>query len=237
MKKLRVQWLKASDRNSSFFFKAINGKCNRSKIHSTTGDDSSLIKGDILVKNADIRHFQTIFGCSMPARHGIGSTLSNIIDMVISNDRADFIGRDITNDKIREVFFSLHPNKATGPDGFNSYFFKITWDIVGEDAISVVQEFFRSGVLLMELNATILVLVPKSPYTLWKNQDVRGDMYGDIPKSPMKLPYTLEKNNKTKATLEATCTSGLACRLTHCGKNSSLRPLVRRHVQVALHVT
>ncbi|KAK3189547.1 hypothetical protein Dsin_029108 [Dipteronia sinensis] len=128
--KSRIQWLKAGDRNSSYFFKAINGKRNRSKIHTITGDDGSLIEGDILV---------------------------------ISNRLADFTGRDVTDDEIREVCFSLHPNKAHGPDGFNAHFFKITRDIVGEDVISVVQEFFRSGLLLKELNATILALVPKVP--------------------------------------------------------------------------
>ncbi|KAK3229895.1 hypothetical protein Dsin_001776 [Dipteronia sinensis] len=162
-KKSRIHWLKAGDRNSSYFFKAINGKRNRSMIHTITGDDGSLIKGDILVKKEAICHFQTILGCSRPISHGIGSTLSNIIDMVISNGQDDFMSRDVTDDEIREVFFSLHPNKAPGPDGFNAHFFKITWDIVGEDIISIVQEFFRSGLLLKELNATILALVPKVP--------------------------------------------------------------------------
>ncbi|KAI9195736.1 hypothetical protein LWI28_017625 [Acer negundo] len=111
--------------------------------------------GDILVKNEAIRHFQNILGCTMPTRHGIG-TLSNIIDNVISNDQADLMDRDVTNDEIREVCFSLHPNKAPGPDGFN-------WDIVGEDVINAIQEFFRSGHLLKELNATIISLVPKVP--------------------------------------------------------------------------
>ncbi|KAK3226009.1 hypothetical protein Dsin_005871 [Dipteronia sinensis] len=159
--KSRIQWLKTGDRNSSYFFKAINGKRNRSKIQYITGDDGSLIEGDILVKNEAIHHFHTILGCSMPARHGIGSTLWNIIDKVISNDQANFMGRDVTNDEIREVYFSLHPNKAPGPDDFNAHFFKITWDIVGEDVISAVQEFFRSGLLLKEINATILSLFPK----------------------------------------------------------------------------
>ncbi|KAK3204564.1 hypothetical protein Dsin_018610 [Dipteronia sinensis] len=116
---------KAGDRNSAYFFKAINGKRNRSKIHSITGDGGSLIEGDILVKKEAIRHFHTILGCSMPASHGIGSTLSNIFDKVISNDQADFMGRDVTNDEIREVCFSLQPNKAPGPYGFNAHFFKI----------------------------------------------------------------------------------------------------------------
>ncbi|KAK3193257.1 hypothetical protein Dsin_024567 [Dipteronia sinensis] len=161
--KCRIQWLKAGDRNSSYFFKAINGKRNRSKIHTITRDDGSLIEGDILVKKEAIRHFHTILGYSRPFSHGIGTTLSNIIDKVISNGQADFMGRDVTDDEIREVCFSLHPNKAPGLDGFNTHFFKITWDIVSEDVISAVQEFFRSGLLLKELNATILALVPKVP--------------------------------------------------------------------------
>ncbi|KAK3218482.1 hypothetical protein Dsin_012452 [Dipteronia sinensis] len=156
-KKSRIQWRKASERNSAYFFKAINGKRNKNKIHFITGDNGSLIEGYIRVKNEAIRHFQTILACSMPARHGIGSTLSNIIDNVISNDQADFMGRDVTNDQIREVCFSLHCNKAPGPDGFNAQFFKITWDIVGEDVISAVQEFFRSVVCSRNLMPRFLL--------------------------------------------------------------------------------
>ncbi|KAK3189545.1 hypothetical protein Dsin_029106 [Dipteronia sinensis] len=161
--KSRIQWLKAGDRNSSYFFKAINGKRNRSKIHTITGDDGSLIEGDNLVKKEAIRHFQTILGYTRPVSHEIGSALSNIIDEVISNGQADFMGKDVTYDEIWEVCFSLYPNKAPCPDGFNAHFFKITWDIVGEDVISAVQEFFRSGPLLKEINATILALIPKVP--------------------------------------------------------------------------
>ncbi|KAI9176948.1 hypothetical protein LWI28_009034 [Acer negundo] len=94
----------------------------------------------------------------MPTRHGIG-TLSIIIDNVISNDQADLMDRDVTNDEIHEVCFSLHPNKAPGPDGFNANFFKKTWDIVGEDVINAIQEFFRSGHLLKELNATTISMM------------------------------------------------------------------------------
>ncbi|KAK3184878.1 hypothetical protein Dsin_032164 [Dipteronia sinensis] len=92
---------------------SINGKRNRNKIYSITRDDGSLIEGDILVKNEAIRHFQSIFGCSMPTRQGIGSTLSNIIDKVISNDQANFMGRDITNDEIREESTHWRGNSST----------------------------------------------------------------------------------------------------------------------------
>ncbi|KAK2658664.1 hypothetical protein Ddye_005197 [Dipteronia dyeriana] len=158
--KSRVQWLKAGDRNSSYFFKAIKERRNRSKILSISGEDDSLIEGDTRVKSEAIGHFQNILGCSMPSRHGSRS-LRNVIDKHISNDQVDYMSREVTNDEIREACFSLHPNKAPGPDGFNAYFFNKTWHIVGDNVINAIQEFFHSGLLLKELNATTLALVLK----------------------------------------------------------------------------
>ncbi|KAK0574015.1 hypothetical protein LWI29_017005 [Acer saccharum] len=89
--------------------------------------------------------------------------VSSLRNSELPHNKADFMDRDVTNDEIRDVCFSLHPNKAPGPDGFNAHFFKKTWDIVGEDVINAIQKFFRSGHFLKEINATILALVPKVP--------------------------------------------------------------------------
>ncbi|KAK2655477.1 hypothetical protein Ddye_008529 [Dipteronia dyeriana] len=144
---------------------AIKERRNRSKILSISGEDGSLIEGDTRVKSEAIGHFQNILGFSMPSRHGYRS-LRNVIDKHISNDQADYMSREVTNDEIREVCFSLHPNKAPGPDGFNAYFFKKTWHIVGDNVINAIQEFFHSGLLLKELNETTLALVLKVPIPL-----------------------------------------------------------------------
>ncbi|KAK1550727.1 hypothetical protein Q3G72_023767 [Acer saccharum] len=98
----------------------------------------------------------------MPSRD-CSCSLRNVIDTHISTDQVDFMSRDVTNDEIHEVCFSLHPSKAPGPDGFNAHFFKKTWHIVSDDVINAIQEFFHSGLLLKEFNATILALVPKVP--------------------------------------------------------------------------
>ncbi|KAK3225529.1 hypothetical protein Dsin_005391 [Dipteronia sinensis] len=73
------------------------------------------------------------------------------------------MSRGVTNKEIRDVCFSLHPNKAPGTYGLNAHFFKNTWNIVGGDVINAVQEFFRTCHLLKEHNTTILALVPKVP--------------------------------------------------------------------------
>ncbi|KAK3193372.1 hypothetical protein Dsin_024682 [Dipteronia sinensis] len=111
------------------------------------GEDGSLIECDVSVKNEAIRHFQKILSCSVPSLNGAG-TLQTIIHNHISNDQADLINRGVTNEEIHDVCFLLHPNKASGPDGFNAHFFKKTWDIVGGDVINAVQEFFRTGELI-----------------------------------------------------------------------------------------
>lgn len=56
------------------------------------------------------------------------------------------------------------PNKKSpGPDGFTFEFFKSTWGTTGGLVIASVQEFFHTGHLLKEFNATLITLVPKCP--------------------------------------------------------------------------
>ena len=119
-----------------------------------------MIEGDTQIKSEAVRHFQNILSCSLPSIHG-SRPLRNVIDKHISANQTDFMSREVTNDEIREVCFSLHPNKAPGLYDFNGHFFKKTWHIVGDDVINSVQEFFRTGLLYKDLNTTILTWVPK----------------------------------------------------------------------------
>lgn len=62
---------------------------------------------------------------------------------------------------IQAAFLSLPKNKSPGFDGYPAEFFIENWTSVGRDMIDAVQEFFRSGQLLKQWNATVLTLVPK----------------------------------------------------------------------------
>ncbi|XP_074288835.1 uncharacterized protein LOC141613986 [Silene latifolia] len=58
-------------------------------------------------------------------------------------------------------------DKAPGPDGYSSHFFKTSWDLVGgEMYVFAVHEFFRNGKMLKQLNATNVTLIPKVPNPL-----------------------------------------------------------------------
>lgn len=66
-----------------------------------------------------------------------------------------------TNEEIQEAFFSLPRNKSCGPDGFSAEFFIGCWSIIGPEVIDAVAEFFYSGKMLKQWNATTLVPIPK----------------------------------------------------------------------------
>ncbi|GKA33214.1 RNA-directed DNA polymerase, eukaryota, reverse transcriptase zinc-binding domain protein, partial [Tanacetum coccineum] len=69
--------------------------------------------------------------------------------------------KPITNEEIKEALFSIDDNKASGPDGYTSKFFKASWNVVVQDVCCTVKEFFMTGKMLGELNATLISLTPK----------------------------------------------------------------------------
>ena len=54
--------------------------------------------------------------------------------------------------KVKNAIFQMHPEKASGPDGFNVSFFKSNWSLL-DDHVSKkrIQYFFRRGKLLEEV--------------------------------------------------------------------------------------
>lgn len=47
-----------------------------------------------------------------------------------------------TKEYIREVVFGYDGDRIPGPDGFNMEFLKICPEVVGEDMVSFIQEFY-----------------------------------------------------------------------------------------------
>ncbi|KAL2230514.1 UNVERIFIED_CONTAM: hypothetical protein Sindi_1645800 [Sesamum indicum] len=62
---------------------------------------------------------------------------------------------------LKLVVFDIANDKAPGPDGFSSGFFKAAWSVVGIEVTKAVLDFFSTGKLLKQINCTFFALIPK----------------------------------------------------------------------------
>ncbi|KAL2943828.1 hypothetical protein RDABS01_032175 [Bienertia sinuspersici] len=80
---------------------------------------------------------------------------------ILNDQHRRLLDCNFTDKEIKEAMFSIPSNKALGLDGYNSQFFKATWNITGGDICQAVRDFFKIGKLLKEVSITTLTMVPK----------------------------------------------------------------------------
>ncbi|KAL2224371.1 UNVERIFIED_CONTAM: hypothetical protein Sindi_3072200 [Sesamum indicum] len=80
---------------------------------------------------------------------------------ILSNEEAGHLILAFTPDDVKQAVFDIADDKAPGPDGYSSGFFKAAWPVVGQEVTKAVLEFFSTGKLLKQVNSTLLALIPK----------------------------------------------------------------------------
>jgi hypothetical protein len=73
----------------------------------------------------------------------------------------DAVYKPFTNDEISDTLFHIGPLNAPEPDGFPAPFFQRNWEVLPEEVISAVRNFFDEGVMLEGVSNTSVVLIPK----------------------------------------------------------------------------
>ena len=68
----------------------------------------------------------------------------------------------VSKEEVRIAVMGMSSFKAPRPDGFQPFFFKHYWHIVGEDLWHLVDLAFRNGSVDPHLAETLIVLIPKS---------------------------------------------------------------------------
>ncbi|XP_024009751.1 uncharacterized protein LOC112084866 [Eutrema salsugineum] len=154
----RNLWLSLGDRNTGFFHATAKSRAtanNFAVIEDVNGVPK--FEEDQMVEVV-VSYFQKIF----TAEH---STRLPIVEEAISPSVSTEINEQLivipSPEEIKRAVFSIHADKAPGPDGFSASFFHSNWDTVGPEIVTEIQEFFSSGVLPPSCNETFIRLIPK----------------------------------------------------------------------------
>lgn len=159
--KSRSLWLKVGDQNTSFFHRQYRARLSGNHISKIRTTEGHVSKGFSQVKVAADNHFKYIFSEGNQASEGeIKEFLSNIPYLISPKDNAA-LTREVTEEEIIKIIWSMESDKAPGPNGFTIHFYKDCWNIIKRDLQKTIKGFMRKSKIGGGTNSTYLALIPK----------------------------------------------------------------------------
>nr|GEU83485.1 hypothetical protein [Tanacetum cinerariifolium] len=128
--KSKFVWLKEGDINSKYLRNVIRGRLNKGRISMVENMNGIQYVGNE-VNNQFVSYFYNVLGKCSGVEHI--NELDSLFTNVLSQSDAIHMVRDVSDKEVKKALFDINSNKAPGPDGFSSKFFKASWDVVGAD--------------------------------------------------------------------------------------------------------
>jgi hypothetical protein len=153
----RIQWLHLGDRNTKFFHRSLLHRQSRNRIHALADEAGHIIHDQNALGHLAVRYYQNL----LTAPPQPDEDISRLYSSSISPAQQSGLEQPVTNEEIKAALFSIPDDKAPGPDGFTSLFYKKSWSIIGADFMRAVHFFFEHSIMPRCINATRISLVPK----------------------------------------------------------------------------
>jgi hypothetical protein len=107
--------------------------------------------------NVALDYFANLFTQSTSDNEEVTSLLSGRV----TADDNESLTKDFLIDEFKDALFSMHSDKAPGPDGLNPAFYKRFWELCGGELYNTSVQWLQRGRFLEQLNKTNIVLIPK----------------------------------------------------------------------------
>lgn len=158
--KTKLNWLAYGDESTKVFYQSLKSRSTRNRINSIYNDDDEWICITKGVEEAFLLYYKNLFWNSKQDTLHVNQ---QIIDQgpKITEIHIGILQMQVTKEKVRQAIFSIPNDKSPSLDGYNSFFFKKNWDILGDEVCSAIMEFFSTRKLLKEINVTSITLIPK----------------------------------------------------------------------------
>ena len=159
LQRSRVQWLKEGDANTRFFHQSTLNRRRRNSVVSLKDNSGALVDNLNSVRKLVDEHFVKLYTSSGP--RDWGDILGCIIPKVTDDMNATLSG-PVSAEEVKAAVMDMGGLKAPGPDGFSGIFYHSHWEILAADVNEFVEVLIQGVEVPRQLNATHLVLIPKT---------------------------------------------------------------------------
>ncbi|KAL0444661.1 UNVERIFIED_CONTAM: hypothetical protein Slati_2188800 [Sesamum latifolium] len=160
----KLAWMKGGDQCSRIFFRKVAKRRASKRIFQITNTAGQILTDQPDVINEFIAFYQALLGGERRARLIDLCYLRPWARHIINEDEAIQLTHRVTPDEVKQTVFDIAEDKAPGPDGYSSGFFKAAWPVIGKEVTQAILDFFTTGRLLKQVNATLLSLIPKNAF-------------------------------------------------------------------------
>ncbi|KAG6491492.1 hypothetical protein ZIOFF_052843 [Zingiber officinale] len=110
------------------------------------------------IRESGVRYFQELL-----TGETVDSTAvdTDLIHTLVSTEDNLMLATLPSAEEVKQMVWSMCQDSAAGPDGFSVAFYRACWEIVGEDVLQAVLDFFRGAELPRGMASTTIVLIPK----------------------------------------------------------------------------
>lgn len=160
LQRSRITWLKEGDRNTKYFHRKAIWRARKNRIKKLKKEDGSWVSDQAVMQEMATEYFSNLFrqDSSVDPREVI-----DLFDPIISDEVNLSLCKPYSPEEIANALFQIGPLKAPGPDGLPARFFQRNWELMSDDIVNAVLEFFETGVMPEGVNDTCIVLIPKVP--------------------------------------------------------------------------
>ncbi|CAL8991500.1 unnamed protein product [Prunus brigantina] len=153
----KIQWARDGDNNTKFFHRIASGRRKRNFIQKLEVEGSGVVVSEGEIELEIINFFKNLYSSNAEA----GWCLEGLNWNAISVEEAEWLERPFEEEEVKRAVFDCGSDKSPGPDRFSMLLFQSCWDIVKEDLMKVMVDFFNCGIINAITNETFICLIPK----------------------------------------------------------------------------
>lgn len=155
LQQTNLQWLDKGEVMSHFFKSFAAG--SKSLVKEMTLGDGLVLDSPEAIYNGAVEHFSSFLCAKAPRRL---LDISLFVKIVVFSEENEKLMQLSSIQEVKNSLFSIPIDSSPSLDGFRSDFYQSYWDIVEEDVVEAVREFFCASPMPQFYLASCIVFIP-----------------------------------------------------------------------------